>query len=123
MKLEFSKKREIKVDMKDRIKELIKDYPLITNNRKVTRNDSLFKVDDKSQLLHSKETGIFHDFAIKGMFLVKRKKPDEELGAVFKRVISPMKQDAMKLSKTLEHLNSAIDYILNLEADNSANLC
>ena len=41
-------------------------------------NDKIFKVDVDMPKLKSEEAVNFHTFVMKGMFLVKRVRPDEE---------------------------------------------
>lgn len=83
MKLDHTKKGKLIADMKDCIKEMTNEYSENINSDKVPWNDKLFKVDKDSTLLLPEEAEIFHTFVMKGMFLVKRVRPDKESGMGF----------------------------------------
>ena len=75
-------------------------------------------------LLSREEAELFHSFVMKGMFFVKRARPDEEPGIWFlsSRVKAPAQKDEIKLIKTLWNLKQTINDILTLEADDAGNL-
>ena len=124
MNLDCTRKGVLRVEMKKYINNVIKDYPCDIKSNKTIWNDNLFKIDNDSPPLSIEETETFHTFAMKGMFLVKRARPDLEPGIGFlsTRVRNPTEQDKNKLEKILGHLQFTKNDILTLEADKSATL-
>ena len=112
------------VNMRDCVKDIIDGHPTQIKWNAVPWNDKLFKVDKDIPLISPDEAELFHSFIMKGMFLVKRVRPDEEPGIRFfsSRVKAPAQQDKMKLIKTLGHLKQTLNDILTLEADDTGNL-
>ena len=121
MILDYSEKGKLKVDMKYYIKAMVDDFPLDFGERQTTApwNDKLFKVIEKEKKLNEKERKIFHTFVMKSMFLCKRARPDISPGITFLsgRVKEPNIGDWNKLVKVLVFLQSTIDDVLTLEAD------
>ena len=119
MNLDYTDKGKLRVDMRKYIEEMIKEFPQPVSNSKSPWNGNLFKVDDSSPPLTSKEAETFHTFTMKGMFLVKRARPDMEPGFGFlsTRVRNPAKQDMKKLTKLLGYLKTTVNDVLTLEAD------
>ena len=126
MTLDYSDSGKLKVDMRKHTeKDLLEEFPFPVPMCKAPWNESMFKINSKSELLTPKEAEIFHTFTVKGMFLVKRARPDEEPGFGFlsSRVRNPTQQDKDKLIKILGHLKHTINDALTLEANGKGILC
>ena len=84
----------------------------------------MFKVDDDSPLLSEQKLEMFHTFLMKGMFLVKRVRPDLEpgFGVLSSRVRASTKQDWSKLVKLMSLMLGTNEEVLTLSADESKNL-
>ena len=68
---------------------------------------------------------MFHTFAMKGMFLVKRARPDLEPGFGFlsSRIRASTQQNWSKLEKSMSFVLGTKDKVLTLSANESQNLC
>ena len=105
--------------MKYYIKSMIEDFPHRIGTTSIPWTDKLFKVNDNSKLLDEERKSTFHTFVMKAMFLCKRARPDIEPAVSFlaTRTASPNEDDWNKLLKVLSFLNSTIDDVLKIAAD------
>ena len=125
MKLDYSNKGKLKVDMKEYVKEMIKDYPSKTReNIECPWSTKLFNVNDNSKSLNNDYKELFHTFVMKCMFLGKRARPDILMGISFlsTRVLNPNEEDWKKLNRIMSYLNTTKEIVLCLEADNEQKL-
>ena len=81
-------------------------------------------MNKKSPILDSEKAELLHSFVMKGMFLVKRARPDLEPGFAFlsTRVKCSTEEDWSKLVKIMNFLKVTKNDILTLEADDTGNL-
>jgi hypothetical protein len=121
MKLDYSEKGVIKVNMVDYVKAMVNDFPEGISKSNYPWNENLFKIDDKSPLLNKEKRELFHTFVAKGLFLCKRARPDIQpaIALLATRVQSPNEQDWSKLLKLLAYLNYTSEEVLILQIDNS----
>merc|ERR1719410_1029553 len=78
MILDYTLKEKLQVDMRYYIDDMVDNYPYPIKSANFPWNDKLFKVDKNSTPLSKRDAEIFHSTVMKGMFLVKRGRPDEE---------------------------------------------
>ena len=124
MILDYSLAGKLQVDMKDYIDKMIEEYPYPIKPANSPWNDNLFKINEESSPLDKRDSEIFHSTVMKGMFLVKRGRPDAETAFSFlsTRVNYSTEQDKKKLEKCMGYLLHSRDDILTLEADDKQNL-
>ena len=96
MKLDYTEKGKLKVDMKDYIKDMIVTFPgELSSKTQCPWNTSLFNDNNQSESLDKHRKEIFHTFVMKCMFLGKQAKPDVLVGISYliTRVQNPNKED------------------------------
>ena len=71
MKLDFTEKGNVKVNMVDYVKGMVNDFPVKVEKSMYPWNENLFKVDEKSTKLSKEKQETFHTFVAKGLFLCK----------------------------------------------------
>ena len=80
MTLNYFKEGEVKVDMKDYVKNMIevfeKEHQLTERKVFSSSNHHLFDVDKESPSLDSKKAEKFHSMIAKALFASKRARPD-----------------------------------------------
>ena len=109
--------------MKYYIKALVTDFLLENINKmrtKAAQIEKCFKIDNKVKKLSYEKNKIFHTFVMKLMFLCKLVPLNIFPGVLFLsgRVREPNENYYFKLVKIIIFLNSTIDDMLTLEADN-----
>ena len=125
MNLEFSENRELIVDMKEYIEEMLQEFPIPKNyNSKTPWNDQLFKIDENSPKLKLQQQKLFHRIVMKGIFLMKRGQPDIGPGISFlsTRVTKPNYEDWKKLTKMMSFLKNTKNDLLTLHADDTQSI-
>ena len=125
MKLDYTEKGKVKIDMKDYIKDMIKEFPeVLSKNIQCPWNTRLFDIAKDSKLLSMMKQNIFHTFVMKSMFLGKRARPDILVGISYlsTRVLNSNEADWKKLVRILSYLNNTRDMVLSLEADDDQQL-
>ena len=121
MSLDYTVAGKLKVDMRDYIKSMMKDFPSkITGKAKTPWTEGLYKENHKMKDLEGVYKEIFHTYVMKLMFLSKRGRPDILTGVAYltTRVRKPNLLDWKKLTKILSFLQNTIEKVLTLEADN-----
>ena len=83
MILDYSLAGKLQVDMKYYIDKMIEEYPYPIKPANSPWNDNLFKINEESSPLDNRDSEIFHSTVMKGMFLVKRGRPDAETAFSF----------------------------------------
>ena len=121
MKLDFSKKGKLIIDMKKYVSELL-DFSkkcVKDNKSKTPASDWLFQVRDDSKKLDKERKEFFHTAVAKALFLCKRARPDISTAVAFlsTRVTDPDEDDFKKLIRMLQYLNGTRDIVLTLSAD------
>jgi Reverse transcriptase (RNA-dependent DNA polymerase) len=127
MKLDYSVKRQVTIDMVDYVKKMIKEFPdKDLKCVKVTSpwNENLFKVNETSPLLSKEMAEQFHKSTAQGLFLCKRGRSDisSVIAYLTTRVRNPTQDDWMKLTKMMKFLKQTSEDKLTLKADGSRNL-
>jgi hypothetical protein len=119
MKLDFTTKGILKVNMVDYVKAMVTEFPEEVENSMYPWNDNLFKVDDKAIKLSKEKHKFFHTFVAKGLFVCKRGRPDIQPAIAFltTRVKSPDENDWFKLKKLIGFLKQTKDDVLTLQAE------
>jgi hypothetical protein len=116
MKLDFTNKQKLKVNMTDYIKNMVNDFPEELSKSNYPWNENLFKIDTKSPNLNKDKRELFHTFVAKGLFVCKRARPDIQPAIAFltTRVREPNEQDWFKLLKMMNYLNNTQEDVLLL---------
>jgi Reverse transcriptase (RNA-dependent DNA polymerase) len=124
MRLDFTKKGKVMINMTAYVKSMIKDFPEDVEKSNYPWNDNLYKVNDKDAKLDQNMKEIFHTFVAKGLFLCKRGRPDIQpvISFLTTRVQSPGQQDWFKLCKMIGFLKFTEDDVLTLSCDGSQNI-
>jgi hypothetical protein len=119
MKLDFSEKGKLKIDMSDYIKSMVEEFPEKLEKKSCPWNEKLFKVDPSAPKLSKEKREIFHTFVAKGLFACKRARPDIQPAIAFlaTRVKEPDQQDWEKLKRMMCFLYETQDDVLTLEDD------
>ena len=125
MTLDYSDKGKLKVDMRDYIRSMEREWPYEIKKESKPWNGNLFKIDKNSKPLSEEVAKICHRFIMKNMFLCKRGRSDVEVGISFLsgRVREPTEQDFRKLSRIINFLVTTIDDVTTLDAHDSGKLC
>ena len=125
MKLDYSSPGVLKVDMKDYIDEMIREFPeTLSRNPKTPWTEKLFKVDKTSNILSKTKQELYHSFVMKAMFLCKRGRPDisPAIGYLSTRTSCSTESDWAKLVRVMNFLKATQKEILTLEADDRQTL-
>jgi hypothetical protein len=83
MKLNFTKKGKLKLDMVDYVNNMIKEFPEELSPLNYPWNKIFFKVKLSSKLLPKEKNDLFHTFIAKALFLCRRARPDIQPAIVF----------------------------------------
>mmetsp|Transcript_11837 Transcript_11837/g.17121 ORF Transcript_11837/g.17121 Transcript_11837/m.17121 type:complete len:448 (-) Transcript_11837:440-1783(-) len=109
------------VDMKYYVESMVKEFPEQLNVYKglYPWNESLVKVDNKSELLDKQKSEWFYTFVYKALFLAKRAQPDVLPAIAFlcTHVQSPTMSDWNKFKHMMSFLKCTKDDVLTLQAD------
>ena len=124
MKLDYTTKGKVKVDMIEYVNNMVKEFPEEVTSSKYPWNENLFKVDEKDVKLSKDKHEMFHTFVAKGLFLCKRARPDIQPAIAFlaTRVKGPGEQDWFKLCKMIGFLKNTSNDVLTLSADDTHNI-
>ena len=124
MKLDYTHKGKVIIDMVEYVKSMVKSFPekdLHGIKVKSNLNDNLFKVKDKSPKLQKSRAERFHTVTAQGLFLCKRGRPDisPAIAYLTTRVRSPNEDDWETLMRMMHYLKHTKNDRLTLEADES----
>jgi hypothetical protein len=121
MKLDFTEKGKLKLNMVDYVEYMVNDFPEELSPSNYPWNDNLFKVNPSSKLLLKEKKELFHTFITKAFLLCKRACPDIQPAIAFltTRVKSLDEQDWFKLIKMMCYLKHTHKDVMILSADNS----
>jgi hypothetical protein len=124
MKLDFTTRGKLKVNMTEYVKSMVNDFPEELSKSNYPWNENLFKVDTKSPKLSKDKRELFHTFVAKGLFVCKRARPDIQPAIAYltTRVREPDEQDWFKLMKMMNYLNNTLEDVLTLNTDDSFNI-
>ena len=105
MTLDFRSPGEVKIDMRDYVKKMVRDFPEELDHGDVVNpaTSKLFQVSPESKRLAKQKSKIFHTFVAKGLFLSKRARPDISPTILFlcTRVQASTKEDWNKLCRLM----------------------
>jgi Reverse transcriptase (RNA-dependent DNA polymerase) len=117
MKLDYSKKGEVKINMVDYVKTMVDEYPEQVKSSRYPWSDNLFKIDESSIELPTEKREMFHTYVAKGLFLCKRGRPDIQpaIAMLSTRVRQPTQQDLNKLNKLIGYLKNTVNEVLTIK--------
>eukprot|EP00957_Ditylum_brightwellii_P197743 15065216-Ditylum_brightwellii.AAC.1 len=122
MKLDFSTKGLVKIDMMEYIEKMLDNLPEeFDGGASTPAANHLHEVNAEGVKLSEKESEFFHHNVAKLLFLSKRARPDIQTAVSFltTRVREPDEDDKKKLMRVMRYLRATIDIPLRLEADGS----
>jgi hypothetical protein len=125
MKLDYSEKGKVKIEMLDYVEKMIADLPdEMDGEAPSPAANHLFTVDDKHTKVNEKKAQLFHTYVAKKLFLCKRARPDLQTAVTFlyTRVQSCDEDDYKKLTHMLQFLRATKDDFLKLSADSFHNM-
>eukprot|EP00957_Ditylum_brightwellii_P125660 9578405-Ditylum_brightwellii.AAC.1 len=122
MKIDYSSKGIVKVDMIDFIRKMLDDLPDKFDGEAATpAANHLHEVNADGTKLSDEDSELFHHNMAKLLFLSKRARPDIQTAVSFltTRVREPDEDDMKKLIRVMRYLRATINLPLSLEADKS----
>ena len=120
MKLDSSKKGEVKIDMTKYVQEMLDTFPeTVSKGASTPANENLYKINERSPKLNKKRAEEFHTAVAKALFMSKRARPDIQPTNAFlcTRVKNPTEEDWGKLTRMMRFLYKTKDDSLVLSAD------
>ena len=120
MKLTITKDRHLQIDMREQIKEILKDFSEDLGASVGTpAARHLMDVNDNAELLSTRKRELFHSTVAKLLYLEKRARPDIETAVAFltTRVSNATIDDWKKLLRILNYLNGTIDELRTIGCD------
>jgi hypothetical protein len=127
MKLDYSIKGQVSIDMVDYITSIVDHFPseeLQGAEVASPWNEHLFKVDEESPPLDKEKAELFHTVTAQGLFACKRARPDisPAIAYLTTRVRNPNQDDWKKLVRMMKYLKQTKKDRLTLRADGSKTL-
>ena len=119
MKLDFSKPKQVVVNMEEMIDEILSDAPEDMDGVATTpAADYLFKVRDSAPKLDEERAILFHRKTAQILFVAQRGRPDLRTAISFltKRVHSPDEDDYKKLARVVKYMRKTKFLRLTIEA-------
>ena len=123
MKLDYSEKKKLKIDMRDYVKGMLDAFPIKfkKHERAATpAGEDLFgQKSSNEKKLKKDKAEAFHTTTAQGLFLTKRARPDIHTGIAFlcTWVWGPNEEDWEKIIQLMKYLNGTRDLVLTLHAD------
>ena len=126
MTLDYTKKGEVKIEMKQYVQNMLDTFPIKFKDGDAVNTpaaDNLFKVDG-SKPLEKNQAELFHTTVAKALFLCKRARPDIQPIVAFlcTRVKQPNRGDWKKLLRLMKYLSGTKDMGLRLRSDKTNSL-
>ena len=121
MLLDYSTPGEVKIDMRDYVKDMLEDFPKDLDGKVASvANEHLFDTSKGKKLGPLKQEA-FHTTVAKALFLTMRARPDIRLVVAFlcTRVQEPTTYDWAKLVRMMNFLQSTKDECLTLASNGS----
>ena len=115
MKLDYTTKAKVKIDMIPYIDQVCNEFPVKLNgNARSPRKEILFRINHQANKLDIIERQVFHTMVMKLMFLANRGRPDILPGICFlsARVNFSTQEDWQKLMKILNFLKGSKNEML-----------
>ena len=122
MTLDYSKKGQVTIDMRDYVTTMIQDFPqdVLERTSQIPWDGNLFKVEENSIPLNQKLKEQFHKTTYQALFLCKQGRPDIMPGVAFltTHIINPTQSDWNKLVKLMRFIKHTKNDMLTLEPKN-----
>jgi hypothetical protein len=127
MKLDYSVKGQVSIDMVDYVESMVKGFPeeeMSGAQVKSPWNENLFKVNQSGPSLSKEMEEPFHTTTYQGLFACKRARPDitPAIAYLTTRVRNPNQDDWMKLMRMMKFLKQTRKDCLTLKSDGSQQL-
>jgi hypothetical protein len=119
MKLDFTHKGKVKIDMIDYVKDMLDCAGIkVSGTAPTPAAEDLFSASSGPKL-DRKEAELYHTVVAKGLFVSKRARPDilPTIAVLCTRVREPHESDWDKLKRLLKYLNGTRKDVLTLSAD------
>ena len=129
MKLDYSEKKKIKIDMKDYVKGMFESFHIKFKEDEtatVSAGEDIFgQKSSNEKKLQNDKTAAFHTTVAQGLFLTKRGRTDIHTGIAFQcsQVQDPNEEDWEKLIRLMNYLNGTKDLVLTLSAEYIEMVC
>ena len=121
MKLNYSIKGEVQIDMQDYVIKMLQDFPIKFTKQQVATTPASTTIfeNEVGKLLEDGRRETFHTFVAKGLFLSKRARPDiqQAIALLTTRVRQPNENDWQKLLRLMKYLNGTQEKVLTLKID------
>ena len=124
MTLDYSTPGEVKIDMRDYVKDMIEEFPQDLKGDSLTAaNDKLFDTT-RGKPLGPMKAEAFHAMVAKSLFLTMRARPDIRLAVAFlcTRVKESTTYDWFKLVRMMDFLKRTADDCLTIALDDSGRI-
>ena len=121
MKIEIDDERNLHIDMRDQVSEIIQDFSeIISGSVSTPANRFLMDVNESEPTLNKSRSEEFHSTVAKLLYLEKRGRPDLEPTIAFltTRVSKPLESDWRKLIRALTYLNQTKNDVRVIGCDN-----
>ena len=128
MKLDYSTKFKVRIDMREYLEKILTDLDDIGNEWSGTAvtpaAEHLFKINDNAMKLSTSSSVQFHHVVAQLLFLCKRGRPDIQTGVAFltNRIKEPDTDDLQKLKRVIKYLRGSKNLVLTLECDDSSTI-
>jgi Reverse transcriptase (RNA-dependent DNA polymerase) len=123
MKIDFSKKNKVIINMMEYVEKFLQDSPEdMLGTAQTPASNFLFEINSKYPIMLSKDDAdTFHTMVAKLLFLCKRARPDIQTAVSFlcTCVRSPDTDDYKKLARIIKYVRGTKDMVLTLENDKS----
>ena len=121
MKLNYSIKGEVQIDMQDYVIKMLQEFPIKFTKQQVATTPASTTIfeNEVGKLLEDGRRETFHTFVAKGLFLSKRARPDiqQAIALLTTRVRQPNENDWQKLLRLMKYLNGTQEKVLTLKID------
>ena len=121
MKLDYSEKKKVKIDMRDYVKGMLDSFPIKfkegeTATTPAAGEDLFGQKSSNDKKLQQDKAEAFHTTVAQGLFLTKRGRPDRHTGIAFlcTRVQQPNEEDWEKLMRLMKYMNGTKELVLNI---------
>ena len=122
MKLDYSEKKKIKIDMRDFVKGMLDSFPIKFKEGETATTpagEDLFRQKSSNdKKLQQDKAEAFHTTVAQELFLTKRGRPDlQELLFLCTRVQQPNEEDWEMLNRLMKYVNGTKELVLTLSAE------
>ena len=123
MKLNYSEKKKLKIDMRDYVKGMLDSFPRKFKEGETAippAGEDLFgQKSSNDKKLQQDKAEVFHTTVAQGLFLTRRGRPDIHTGIAFlcTRVQQPNEGDWENLMRLMKYMNGTKELVLTLSAE------